>query len=127
MILPVLFIAPAGEKGRGVFVSEDIAAGTVIENSPVIVLQAAERVWLDRTRLHDYIFEWGEDRQQCCVALGYVSLYNHSFDSNCEYEMDFPGERIEIRTCRSIRAGEELLLNYTGDLSHPQALWFEAK
>jgi hypothetical protein len=29
---------------------------------------------LDQTLLHDYIFEWGEKKDQCCMALGYVPL-----------------------------------------------------
>lgn len=127
MILPFLFIAPAGEKGRGVFTSEAIEPGTLVEIAPVIVMRGEERAWLDKTRLHDYIFEWGESRGQCCMALGYVSIYNHSYDSNCEYEMDYEGEHIRIRSCKPIRAGEELLINYNGDNDSKKPLWFEAK
>src|SRR5215831_5483737 len=107
MILPELYIAPTAEMGRGVFTSVDIAKDTVIEISPVIVLSGDERKLLDQTALHDYIFEWGEDRRSCCMALGYVPLYNHSYRSNCEYEMDFDQQVISIRTIRFIRAGEE--------------------
>ncbi len=61
MILPNLFIAPTSGMGRGVFTSEDIERGTVIEISPVIVMSREERKLLDQTLLHDYIFEWGPD------------------------------------------------------------------
>ena len=88
MILPELYIAPTGERGRGVYASIDIARDTVIEVSPVIVMSRAERKLLDQTLLHDYIFEWGPDKKDCCMALGYVPLYNHSYRSNCEYEME---------------------------------------
>ena len=82
MILPFLFIAPTDSMGRGVFTSEDIDAGVVIEIAPVIVMSGEERKLLDQTLLHDYIFEWGDDLQRCCMALGYVPVYNHSYQSN---------------------------------------------
>jgi SET domain-containing protein len=126
MILPCLLVAPTDSMGRGVFTSDFIAAGTVVEISPVIVLSAEERRLLDQTTLHDYIFEWGDDLQQCCMALGYVPLYNHSYTSNCEYEMDFEAGLIHIKTVRDIAAGEELFINYNGDWNDPKPLWFDA-
>ena len=125
MILPFLYVTDAGASGRGVFSSEDIAAGTLIEVSPVIVMSGEDRKHLDQTLLHDYIFEWGHDQQQCCMALGYVPLYNHSSSSNCEYEMDFDHALIGIRTVRDIKAGEELFINYNGDWNDEKPVWFE--
>ncbi len=125
MILPFLYVADAGTSGRGVFSSEDIASGTLIEVSPVIVMSGEDRKHLDQTLLHDYIFEWGHDQQQCCMALGYVPLYNHSSSSNCEYEMDFDHALIGIRTVRDIKAGEELFINYNGDWNDETPVWFE--
>src|SRR5262245_37391947 len=105
MILPFLFIAPTDSMGRGVFTSGNIEKGTVIEVSPVIVMSREERKLLDQTLLHDYIFEWGEKKDQCCMALGYVPVYNHSYKSNCEYEMDFENDSISVRAVRFIKAG----------------------
>ena len=113
--------------GRGVFTSEDIEAGTLVEVAPVIILSGEERKLLDKTRLHDYIFEWGGTRHQCCMALGYVPVYNHSYRSNCEYEMDFEQEQMSIRAVHFIKAGEELFINYNGDWDDNKPLWFEAK
>ena len=127
MILSCLFIAPASGMDRGVFSSENIAAGTVLESSPVIVMSAADRLLLDKTPLHDYIFEWGEGKDQCCMALGYVPVYNHSYESNCEYEMDIDNRQISIKAVRDIRAGEELFINYNGDWNNSTALWFDVK
>lgn len=81
---------------------------------------------LDQTMLHDYIFEWGEKRNQCCVALGYISMYNHSYQSNCEYTMDYEQESISIKTMRSIKKGEELFINYNGDWNNKKKIWFDA-
>jgi hypothetical protein len=127
MILSFLFISSSRKKGRGVFTSEIIQAKTIIEISPVIVMSNNDRLLLDQTLLHDYIFEWGEKRKQCCVALGYVSIYNHSYQSNCEYEMDYKQELISIKTMRLINAGEELFINYNGDWNNEKKIWFDAK
>jgi len=112
--------------GRGVFTLEPLEADTLVEISPVIVLSEQDRELVDQTLLHHYIFEWGEDRKQCCVALGYVSVYNHQFNSNCEYEMDFESQMIRIKTVRRIEAGEELYINYNGDWNDNSPLWFPA-
>lgn len=127
MILPFLFIAPTSSMGRGVFTSENIEAGTVLEIAPVIVMSREERKLLDQTLLHDYIFEWGVNNEQCCMALGYVPVYNHSYRSNCEYEMDFVEEKINIKAVHFIKAGEELFINYNGDWNDEKLLWFDAK
>lgn len=124
MILPCLVVAPSPLHGKGVFTTAQLQGDTVIEISPVIVLPPADRYHLDQTKLHDYIFEWGEDKRSCCMALGYVPLYNHACPSNCEYEMDFSAGLIRIKTVRAIEIGEELLINYQGEATNAQPVWF---
>jgi uncharacterized protein len=124
MILPCLTFAETSARGRGVFTSEDIPADTVVEVSPVIIMNGDERRLLDQTLLHDYIFEWGHDRTKCAMALGYVALYNHASPSNCEYEMDYETDAIRIRAVRDIHAGEELFINYNGDFDDAAPVWF---
>ena len=125
MLKPYLFVESTTEKGRGVFTRERIPANTVIEIAPVIVMEKADREHLDKTKLHDYIFEWGDDLQRCCMALGYVPVYNHSYQSNCEYEMDFAAASITIKAMRDIPAGEELFINYNGNWNDPSPVWFD--
>ena len=127
MILSCLYISVTENKGRGVFTNSAIEDDTIIEISPVIVMSADERKLLDQTLLHDYIFEWGERNKQCCMALGYVAVYNHSYKSNCEYEMDYDQQLITIKTMRHIKAGEELFINYNGDWNNAKKLWFDAR
>lgn len=124
MIFEGLYIEKSNGKGRGVFTKQTIAANTIVEISPVVVMTAEERVLLDQTLLHDYIFEWGKDSKQCCMALGYVPVYNHSYSSNCEYEMDFENEIIKIKSIRVINEGEELFINYNGDWNNTKKIWF---
>jgi len=113
--------------GRGVFTREAIEKDTIIEISPVIVMSKEERKLLDQTLLHDYIFEWGEKSEQCSMALGYVAVYNHSYKSNCEYEMNFDEQFITVKTMRYIKAGEELFVNYNGDWNNAKKVWFEGR
>src|SRR4030095_7844574 len=108
MILPCIHIGSTEVMGLGVFTSESIDQGIVIEESPVIVMSLDERKLLDQTLLHNYIFEWGEKKDQCCMALGYIPVYNHSYKSNCEYEMDFKKRTITVRAVHFIKSGQEL-------------------
>ena len=126
MIAHCLYIADTDEMGKGVFTSEDISKGSVVEIAPVVVMSAKERKLLDQTLLHDYIFEWG-DGKECCMALGWVPVYNHSYKSNCEYEMDYDDRTISIKTVRKIKAGEELFINYSGSWDATKPVWFDAK
>jgi len=127
MIKPYLHIGSSGEKGKGVFTNERIPGGIEVEISPVIVMNIQDRLHLDKTLLHDYIFEWGKDKSKCCMALGIIPMYNHSYKSNCEYFMDFEEETITVKTVRAIEKGEELTINYNGDWNDGKKIWFEVK
>ena len=127
MIKPYLFIDLTPKMGKGVYTKERIPAGTVIELSPVIVMNKEDRQHLDKTLLHDYIFEWGKLKDKCCMALGFIPMYNHSYKSNCEYFMDFEDDTIMIETVRVIEKGEELTINYNGDSNDDTKVWFDTK
>jgi len=59
----------------------------------------------------DYVFDWGKGT--VALALGYGSLYNHSYAPNARY--DDEGQRTKIFTAlRDIEAGEEITVNYNG-------------
>lgn len=121
-----IYVAKSRNKGRGVFTRSFLKPNMVIEIAPVIVMSAKDRAFIDQTLLHDYIFEWGEKKQECCMALGYIPLYNHSYRSNCEYEMNFRKQIITIKTVIAIEAGEELYINYNGDWDNESRVWFDA-
>jgi len=122
-----IFVATTDNRGRGVFTRLALPKNTLVEIAPVIVMTKKDRGFLDQTMLHDYIFEWGEKQDQCCMALGYVPLYNHSFRSNCEYEMSFRKQLITVKTVRAVEAGEELFINYNGDWNNSKPLWFDVE
>ena len=124
---PSVYVSKTNGKGRGVFTDAGIKKDTIIEIAPVIVMSKKDRSFLDQTLLHDYIFEWGKNQEECCMALGCVSLYNHSYRSNCEYEMNFAKQTILIRTIRPVKSGEELLIHYNGDWNNRKVVWFDTR
>ena len=122
-----LIIGSSAKRGRGVFTTKNIKKGTIIEISPVIVLTEKERKAIEETLLYHYVFEWGDDKKKAAVALGYVSMYNHSYDANCEYEMEFGKKRMTIRTVKNIKKGEELYINYNATPDDKTKVWFDTK
>lgn len=127
MSISYLYINETKRKGRGIFTKKSIKADTLIETAPVIIMSKEDRVHIDKTLLHDYIFEWQPDgADMCCMALGWIPLYNHSYQSNCEYFMDYDEKAMFIKSIRDIKAGEELTINYNGPWNDEKKLWFEA-
>lgn len=124
MLLKSLYIKDSENRGRGVFTTQNIPANTVIEISPVIELTVKERKQIEGTKLYHYIFEWGTTKRKAAMALGYVSMYNHSFKPNCEYEMDYEKQNITIRTLKPVKKGEELYFSYNGNPDDQSPLWF---
>ncbi len=122
--IPGLFIAESQGKGRGVFTAEPLEPGDVIEICPVIVLPDHDLSTIHQTALHDYYFLWGDQRQQCAIALGYGSLYNHNDHPNAEIELDFVEENIIFRCLTPIQPGEEITIHYHSDPEFGGKLWF---
>jgi uncharacterized protein len=127
MILPNLTVAHSETRGRGVFTSQKIKANTVVEISPVLVFPAKEVADAEKTLLFNYFFEWGVSLKKRALGMGYISMYNHSYNSNCEYEMDYDNETIKIITVKDIAAGEELFINYNANPVDATPVWFDRK
>ncbi|THH39715.1 SET domain-containing protein-lysine N-methyltransferase [Neolewinella litorea] len=108
--LPFLYIRQSPLGGRGVFTSEAITGGTVVELAPVVVVSPEDRKIIHGTGLHDYYFVW--DGDGAAIALGYGSLYNHSTTPNLDFEMDYDFEQVRFTARRDIAPGEELLIDY---------------
>ena len=61
------------------------------------------------------------------MALGYIPVYNHSYNSNCEYFMEFEKGTMYVKTVKEIKSGEELTVNYNGNFNNRKKVWFDAK
>src|SRR6185295_1572820 len=115
-------------KGRGVVARRLFSAGELIERPPVIVISADEAPLIRDTRLAHYYFEWGEDCRQAAIALGYGSLYNHSYAPNARYEFREDEDCLEFIALRDIEPGEEITINYNNlGPSAAKPLKFEAR
>ncbi len=126
-ILSGIFVAPSPLGGRGVFTSEDIPEGSLIEISPVIVLPARDIPHIHATKLHDYYFIWGKKDRKCAIVLGYGSIYNHSYEPNAEYVPDYENKTLDFFALRDIKAGEEITVNYSGDPEGEKEVWFRVR
>ena len=111
-------------KGRGVFARTLIPEGTVFERVPLLVIPAKEILECEQnTMLLGYVFEYGK---QVALALGYGSLYNHSYNPNARY--DDAGRQIkEFSALRDIYPGEEITINYNADPDCKTDVGFEVR
>jgi SET domain-containing protein len=100
-------------KGRGVFARRPIREGVVIEKVPVILvpIESIAEGWRNPI-LGCWCFV--RNRRTVAIALGYGSLYNHSYRPNARYE-EGPAATMIFTALRNIRAGEEITINYNGD------------
>jgi len=106
-------------KGRGVFARQDIAAGTIIETAPVLVVAEED---LEATGIAGHCFLWTKGKVG--LPLGYGALYNHSYQPNAEYSDRAPQTKI-YRALQEIKAGEEITINYNGTPDDTSPVGFE--
>jgi SET domain-containing protein len=104
-------------KGRGVFATGPIEAGTLLESAPVIVVPPEQCALLDRTILHDYYFDWNGGVG--AVALGLVSLCNHSRRPSARVRRNLAQSALDLVALTPIAAGDEVTIDYNCPL------WFD--
>ena len=111
-----------GELNRGVFATKDIKKGELIHQAPVIPYPNSEHEHIEKTLLGDYAFEYGINHS--AILLGYGMLFNHSYTPNANYEINFDNHTFDFYAYTDIKAGEEVLINYNGDVDIDDPLWF---
>lgn len=108
--------------GRGIFSIRTIKKGELIEEATVIIIPKTEWALMRGSILLNYVFRWGEDK---ALALGYGSLYNHSYNPNARYITNIENKSIDFYARKDIQEGEEITVNYNGDPEDQSPLWFE--
>lgn len=108
--------------GRGIFAIRNIEKGEFISEAPVIVISNTEWKLMRKSILSNYVFRWGEDKG---LALGYGSLYNHSYTPNARYYTNIENQSIDFYAREDIQENEEITVNYNGDPMDQSSLWFE--
>jgi SET domain-containing protein len=131
-IIEVRRIDHRGKGGRGVFAVRDIAAATVIERVPVLLIPKSQVFAASPDRpspspaISWYVFDWAgaTKREYAALALGYGSIYNHSYTPNARYLKE-PPDVMSFVAIRDIAAGEEITINYHGEPDDPRPVDFE--
>lgn len=111
-----------GEFNRGIFAKESIKKGTLLHEAPVLIYPNEEHEHIEKTALADYAFEYGIGRS--AILLGYGMLFNHSYEPNATYEINFDNHTFDFFAYKDIEAGEEIFINYNGDVDDTDPLWF---
>ncbi|MFZ0368323.1 MULTISPECIES: SET domain-containing protein [unclassified Halobacillus] len=111
------------DLNRGVFANQDIPKNTLIHQAPVIPYPNEEHVHIEKTRLADYAFEYGENHT--AFVLGYGMMFNHSYEPNANYVINFDNDTFDFYAYRDIKADEEIHINYNGSVDIQDTLWFD--
>lgn len=113
------------QRGRGVFARCFIPENTIIETVPVIVWPADDLQKLGpHEQLGNYVFHWSKG--MVALALGYGSLYNHSYAPNARC-VDIAPRTKRYIAIRDIVKDEEITFNYNGDLENQGPVGFSVR
>jgi SET domain-containing protein len=124
-----VYVNQSCKHGVGVFASSDLPENTTVHIAPVLLLKNNDLDSFNETDAAGYVFTWDENR--LAFAMGVGSLFNHSSEKNCLYEMwsigdvdevsnfSYPFNALKFITVRDVACGEELTISYGDDV------WFE--
>jgi len=111
-------IASSPLGGWGVFASEDIPSGVVLETCPTILVRDSE--YSNKSEINNYVFERKGD--ESLLALGDCSLYNHqrgrggeNIESDILLDKKMKRYVVQMKTMRKIGKGEEIAHDYGDD------------
>src|SRR5208283_2158827 len=96
--------------GRGLFASENILKGALINVSELLKIPLEEVVMCPT--IEKYVF--GYSKKYSVMVLGLGSLFNHSSKPNVEAWHGYKDERevMEFRTMCTVKKGQQLFLDY---------------
>ena len=112
--------------GRGVFAAQKIKKGEAIEVCPLIIVPKSDMSNLRESILVTYFFYFGKKKERLAVALGFGSIYNHSYTPNATYKIKVKKKTIDFTAIKDIKKNEEITFNYSfGNPKNKNPLWFE--
>jgi len=108
-----IYVDKSPIHGLGVFASEKIIKGELIEECPILSLPLTfgEKSGL----MLNYRFNWPSGTlkwEEQVIALGFGSLYNHSESPNAEWISNNEKRTFEFVCLKDIEEGEEILVWY---------------
>ena len=113
-------------SGRGVYAKSSINKGEIIENCPIIKVSEHDAAILTESILVTYFFYFGKKKEQLAIALGFGSIYNHSYKPNAKYKINPLEKTIDFIALKDIKKDDEIMVNYNPVSSkNKNPLWFE--
>lgn len=114
--------------GRGVFARRNIKKGEVVEECPIIEIPAYNVASLGESVLVTYFFFYGFKKEKLLIALGFGSIYNHSYKPNAAYEIKDVEKMMVFTALTSIKKDNEVMFDYNrGNTKNKRPLWFETE
>ena len=114
--------------GRGVFAKRDIKKDEIIESCPIIEVPKHDVSNLRESILVTYFFYFGKNRKRLAIALGFGSIYNHTYKPNASFKIKQTKEIIDFIALNDIKKDDEITFNYCNCSKHKDKknpLWFE--
>ena len=126
-----VYVSKSGifNAGRGVYAKSDIKKDEIIESCPIVEVSKNDTSNLKESILVTYFFYFGKNKERLALALGFGSLYNHSYKPNATYKVKPSEKTIEFIAICKIKKDDEITFNYSNS-AKPQKgkkdpLWFE--
>ena len=111
LILKNICVKKSSTHGYGVFATQKLRKGAVIEECYILISKGGD------IKLEDFYFDV---KGKYAIFTGYGSIYNHSDDPNADYIINAKKRIATIKTYRTIQKGEEIFVSY-GDQ------WFSSR
>lgn len=114
------------DSGRGVFANVNIPKGQIIETCPYLEIPGSEIENIAAGYLHNYLYFFGPDKDSALLALGFGSIYNHTYTPNAIYKIKPQQQVIQFISTQNIKKSQEITVNYIQSNPDSGPLWFES-
>jgi len=105
-----IYVDDSPVHGRGVFASERIKSGEILEECHYIKVPQG---MVYPEILNEHFFSWPKGGEGLAICLGYGSIFNHSdHENNADWQTDTLKNKIIFFAIRDIEIGEEIFTNY---------------
>jgi SET domain-containing protein len=120
-----LVVKQTQSRGLGVFATERIEKGDLIECCRVIVVPRPEiMIGNSGSIMRHYVVDWDG---KLAIPTGYGCYYNHSYQPNTIHHKHLDLNEIHLHALVDILPFEEITFNYGGFPTYNEPLWFEVK
>jgi hypothetical protein len=104
--------------GRGVFATEDIKKGELIERCPMVIMAHRMNYHKDPA-IWSYMFTNTCPCEECkrhgghfLMVMGYGQIYNHQDDNNASINFNLKEQYADVKAINDIAKDEEIFVNY---------------